>query len=250
MFGTYRCLLAGATGMVGGALLRQLLADPACSAVTVLARRPLELKDASLDRSKLRVIIADFDCLGDALDDVAVDVVFCALGTTIKTAGSQEAFRKVDYQYPLELARWAELSGAKHYMVITAMGASTSSAFFYSRVKGELQERLAELPLESIHFFQPSLLHGERQTFRLVESIGAVLSKGISWLLVGPLRPYRPIAGEAVASAMRAAARQAASGKPAHQAHGENKRPTVYTYPSDMIAAMAVHTDGVNSSAD
>lgn len=240
---TYSCLIAGATGLVGSALLAQLLRDPACHSITVLARRPLgQIEADSERRAKLRVIIADFDRMWEALDDVSVDVVFCTLGTTIKTAGSREAFRKADYEYPLGLAEWAGHTGARHYLVISSMGASTSSSFFYSRVKGELEEQLALVPLESVRIFRPSLLLGARQSFRLGETIGAVVLKAVQWGLVGSLRPYRPIAGEAVAKAMRTAAKQAMK----EQAMESNAggQPAVYTYSSDRIAEMAAQTTG------
>jgi Predicted nucleoside-diphosphate-sugar epimerases len=241
--GTYSCLIAGATGLVGSALLAQLLNDPACHSITVLARRPLgpiELDQEA--RAKLRVIIADFDRMWEALDDVSVDVVFCTLGTTIRTAGSQEAFRKVDYDYPLGLAEWAGHTGARHYLVITSLGASSSSAFFYNRVKGELEEQLALLPLESVRIFRPSLLLGPRQSFRLGETIGAAVSKAVQWGMVGSLRPYRPIAGEAVAKAMRTAAKQAMM-EQAIERKTEGQ-PAVHTYSSDRIAEMAAQTTG------
>lgn len=240
---TYSCLIAGATGLVGSALLAQLLHDPACHSITVLARRPLGQTEMDPEvRAKLRVIIADFDRMWEALDDVSVDVVYCTLGTTIKTAGSQEAFRKVDYDYPLGLAEWAGHTGARHYLVITSMGASSSSTFFYNRVKGELEEQLALIPMESIRIFRPSLLLGSRQSFRLGETIGAAVSKAVQWGMVGSLRPYRPIAGEAVAKAMRTAAKQAMMEQAMERNAGG--QPAVYTYSSDRIAEMAAQTTG------
>lgn len=240
---TYSCLLVGATGLVGLALLRQLLADPACYKITVLARRPFDRPVAdSNNRSKLHVIVADFDRLQEALDDVQADVVFCALGTTIKAAGSQEAFRQVDYEYPLSLAKWAEHTGVRHYMVITAMGASVSSPFFYSRVKGELEEQLSLIQIESITFFRPSLLLGYRSSKRFAETVGAMFSKAVQWIMIGPLRQYRPIAGEDVARAMRTAAKQAIA-EPAKY-RNDGRQPTVHAYSSDSIAALAAHTTG------
>jgi uncharacterized protein YbjT (DUF2867 family) len=241
--GTYSGLIAGATGLVGSALLVQLLNDPACRSITVLARRPLgqtQMKPAF--RAKLRVIIADFDRMWEALDDVSVDVVFCTLGTTIRTAGSQEAFRKVDYDYPLALAEWAKHTGAKHYLVITSMGASSSSSFFYNRVKGELEEQLVQIQLDSVRIFRPSLLLGSRPSFRLGERIGAAVSKAVQWGMIGSLRQYRPIAGEHVAKAMRTAAKQAMI----EQAKEQNTegQPAVYTYSSNRIAEMAAQTTG------
>ncbi|GGG87017.1 NAD(P)H-binding protein [Paenibacillus radicis (ex Gao et al. 2016)] len=245
--GTYSCLVAGATGLVGSAIVKQLLADPSCHAVTVLARRPLDLPGAAGARSKLNVIVADFEQLGEALSDVSVDVVYCALGTTIKAAGSQEAFRRVDYEYPAALADWAEQTGVKHFLVITAMGSSASSPFFYSRVKGLLQERLAAVPIETMHFFQPSLLLGHRQTVRFGETVAAALSKSLGWLMVGPLRPYRAIEGEAVAEAMRTVAKQAVDGQLDQELGGD--KPALFIYPSIKIAQLAAHTHEVNRSA-
>ncbi|NIK72328.1 NAD-dependent epimerase/dehydratase family protein [Paenibacillus sp. BK720] len=240
---TYSCLIAGATGLVGSALLEQLLNDPACHSITVLARRPIgHIEMEPEARCKLHVIIADFDRMWEALDDVTVDLVYCTLGTTIKTAGSQEAFRRVDYDYPLALAEWGQHTGARHFLVITAMGASSSSAFFYNRVKGELEEQLALIPLESVRIFRPSLLLGPRQSFRLGETIGAAVSKAVQWGMVGSLRPYRPIAGEAVAKAMRIAAKQAMT-EQAMEKRAEGQ-PAVHTYSSDRIAEMAAQTTG------
>jgi len=204
----YRALLVGATGLVGSALLRRLLAEPCCVSLTVLARRPLDgasgriVAAAGSDAGKLRVIVADFDRMYEALSDVEVDVVYCALGTTIRKAKTKEAFRKVDLDYPLLLGEWAKAQRVRKYVAVTAMGASTTSPFFYSRVKGELEEELAELKLPELHLFRPSLLLGKRPEVRLGERIGAWAAIVIRPLMLGALRPYRPISGDTVAAAM------------------------------------------------
>lgn len=170
-----------------------------------------------------------------------VDVVFCTLGTTMKAAKTQEAFRKVDYEYPLALAEWAKSKGVAHYLVVTALGASSSSMFFYSRVKGELQEKLAKLEQLIVHVFQPSLLLGERKTARRGESIGAWFSKSLQFMMVGPLRKYRAIKGEDVARAMKRAAGEAMLISSKHVTITET---AIQYYTSEKIAKLALHTTG------
>ncbi|MFC4098778.1 NAD(P)H-binding protein [Paenibacillus xanthanilyticus] len=230
----YSALVVGATGLVGSELVRQLARDPSCTSVTVLARRPLNdpaLKQAAAD-GRLRVIVADLDRLEEALAGVAADVVYCALGTTIKTAGTQEAFRKVDYEYPVRLGAWAAAGGAR-MVVVSAMGATADSRIFYSRVKGEMEQALVAEGLKELHLLRPSLLLGKRGEFRLGERIAVLLTPLIRWAFVGPMRKYRPITDREVACAMRAAA--AGTGKTAAAASGDG----TWVYENDGIAAAA-----------
>jgi uncharacterized protein YbjT (DUF2867 family) len=239
----YTSLLVGATGLVGLALLKQLITDPLVRSVTVLTRRPIEVTGLgrTSELSRLNIIVASLDELDQALEQVSADVVFCTLGTTIKIAKTQEAFRKVDYEYPLALARFAERTNASLFSVVTAMGASSSSSVFYSRVKGELQDALAGLSIPHVHVFQPSLLLGERASARLGESIGAWAAKGLRFAMVGPLRKYRPIKGEDVACAMIVAANEVIRKKAERK---EYAAAAMHYYPSDKIADLAVHTTG------
>jgi uncharacterized protein YbjT (DUF2867 family) len=236
----YSALLVGATGLIGSALLRQLIRDPLVSKVTVITRRPMENKDlgSASEKSKLIVMVASFDDLDKSLEQVDADVVFCTLGTTIKVAKTREAFRKVDYEYPLALARFAERTNASVFSVVTAMGASSNSKIFYSRVKGELQDAIARLSIPTVQVFQPSLLLGERNQVRPGESFGALISKGLQFAMVGPMRKYRPIKGEDVALAMSRAASQAI------QMNTASKSTMMHYYPSDKIADLALHTMG------
>ena len=209
-------LVAGATGLVGGHLLRQLLADPGCARVVALARRHLELRDP-----KLEVRVADFT----RLDDLPrVEDVYCALGTTIRTAGSWDAFRAVDHDAVVALARAAATAGAAQFLHVTSVGAASASRNFYLRVKGETERDVAGLPFRAVHVFRPSLILGERAVRRPLERIGIVLAGAVSPFMIGPLRRYRPIAAAAVARAMRAAARAGGTG--------------VVVYESDRIAAL------------
>ena len=200
---TRRALIAGATGLVGTCVLEALLADPAYGAVRVLARRPL-----ALDHPKLVVAVTDFDRLED-LRLPRVDDVFCCLGTTIATAGSRAAFRRVDFDYPLAIARAALAAKARQFLFVSAMGANARSAVFYSRVKGELEEAVAGLGYPRAVAFRPSLLSGDRQQSRPGERLALTLLQPLRLLVP---RRYRPIAAVAVACAMLNCAKHGPAG--------------------------------------
>jgi len=190
-------LLAGASGLVGGHVLQLLLADEAFSHVVTLARRPL-----SIQYTKLEQRVVDMGAL-DALSDLPhVDDVFCCLGTTIKTAGSQAAFHKVDYDYVVGVARAGLRAGATRFLLVTAIGADPASRIFYSRVKGEVERAVQELPYEAVQIFRPSFLMGDRREARLAERLGVPVARLVAPLLVGPLRRYRPVHAADVARAM------------------------------------------------
>jgi uncharacterized protein YbjT (DUF2867 family) len=190
-------ILAGATGLVGQAILEGLLNDASVASVHALGRRKL-----AVVHPKLSARVVDFAALPPLS---AADEVYLALGTTIKTAGSQAAFRAVDYEANVAVARAALASGARRAGLVSAMGADAKSRVFYNRVKGELEEALAELPFEGLVIARPSLLVGDREALgqpaRPLEKVGLVVSK-----LVGPLIPgnYRPIAARDVARALLA----------------------------------------------
>ena len=187
-------LIAGATGLVGGELLSILLNRPEYLRVVALVRRPLPLNHPNLQQ-----LVVDFDRLPEQADAFRVDDVYCCLGTTIKKAGSQAAQRRVDYEYPLAMARLAAGQGARRYMLVSSMGADSKSAVFYSRVKGDVEAAVAATGVPAVHIFRPSLLLGQRQEHRIGERIAVVLSP-----VFGPLLParYRPIQAADVARAM------------------------------------------------
>lgn len=190
-------LIAGASGLTGGHCLEFLLDTPYYSKVYALVRRPLGIR-----HPKLREYLADFDDPTSIRAVPKVDDVYCCLGTTIKKAGSQEAFRKVDFIYPVSLAREAVSGGAKRFFIITAMGSNPGSRIFYNRVKGDVEEAVRALPFESVHIFRPSLLLGDRAEVRAAEKIGGMMAHFLTPLMVGPLRTYRAIEARAVAWAM------------------------------------------------
>jgi uncharacterized protein YbjT (DUF2867 family) len=155
--------------------------------------------------------VTDFDSLGSG-PFPAADVVFCALGTTIGKAGSEEAFRKVDLEAVLALARAASGAGARQFLVVSSLGADPKSKAFYSRVKGEMERRLRGIAFEGTQVFRPSLLLGARVEFRLGERLAASVAAPVGFLLAGPLAKYRPIEAETVAAAMLRVARGAPAG--------------------------------------
>ena len=195
-------LLAGATGLVGGHCLDLLLADDAYRAVVTLGRRPLPRT-----HPKLTHHVVAFDRLDAHADLVEGRDVFCCLGTTMRKAGSKEAFRKVDYDYPFALARVALGRGAEQYLLVSALGANPRSPFFYNRVKGEVEEAVSALPFEGVYLFRPSLLTGERAEERPGERRAEAVMNALSFLLRGPLRKYRPTPARVVAAAMLAVAK-------------------------------------------
>lgn len=190
-------LLAGATGLVGRELLRMLLEDDGVSRVTALVRRPLQ--DAT-PHPRLLEVMVDFEALDQHAGAFAVDQVVCALGTTIKRAGSQAAFRRVDYDYPMRIATMGRAAGARHFLLVSALGADAASRVFYSRVKGELERDVVALGYPGVTIARPSLLEGDRAEFRLGEVIGSKLS----FLVPGR---WKPVHARQVARALVLAAR-------------------------------------------
>ena len=167
-------LIAGATGLVGGELLKQLLEDDRYQKVIVVTRRELGLRAR---HPKARQVLVDFAKLEKHAEDLRADHVFCTLGTTIAKAGSQAEFVKVDLEYPLRLARVTLGQGAKHYSIVTALGASTSSPFFYSRVKGSVEQELEGMGWPSLAIVRPSVIAGERDERRPAERLSQSLLK-------------------------------------------------------------------------
>lgn len=195
-------VIAGATGLVGSYLTRILIEDAFFDRVYVLSRRRVEMM-----HPKLWVLPADFSSVPEGTTHV-----FCCLGTTIKTAGSQAAFREVDYEYPLALAKAAAAAGVKRYLVVSSVGAGVQASSFYLRVKGELEQGLRTLPFEALHIFQPSLLLGPRQEVRPGERWAAGFMRAFEWAMAGPLRKYRACPAPLLARAMAVSAERGPAG--------------------------------------
>ena len=188
-------VVAGASGLGGRCLVEQLCADASVSVVHALVRRPL-----AETHPKLQVHVLDFTAL-PALPPV--DEVYLSLGTTIKVAGSQEAFRAVDFDANLAVARVAQAAGARRAGLVSAMGAAAHASLFYSRVKGELEEALAALHFDVLVIAQPSMLRGDRA------ALGQPVRPAEVWVervnrVIGPLlaRRIRPVQAADVAAAL------------------------------------------------
>lgn len=188
-------LLAGATGLVGGLMIEALLADPHVTTVHALSRRALRISHA-----KLRLHIVDFRNLPELPQ---VDEVYLALGTTIKVAGSQAAFRAVDLDANLAVAVAAVAAGARRVGLVSAAGADSTSSMFYNRIKGELEEALKTLSLEALVVARPSLLLDKRENLNQPSRLGERIAIPIAKLLA-PFLPgaYRPVHAQAVALAL------------------------------------------------
>lgn len=204
-------LVAGATGVVGAALLRQLLADARYGTVKVLVRRPLGISHAKL--VELSLSEPGPALLGGKL---VADDVFCCLGTTHKKAGSRAAFERVDYHLVLEVARAALAQGAKQFLVVSSVGASRKSGSFYLRVKARMEQAVLDLGYEATHIFRPSLLLAARNESRPGEWLAQKAAPLINPLLTGKLAIYRAITAEDVAAAMMTLALRNLSGGHTH----------------------------------
>jgi len=190
-------LIVGATGLIGSSTLKYLFNDPSYSEIIALVRKPLLEK-----HRKLKEVITDYSNLEKTLSTVTTNDIFCCLGSTIKKAGSQDAFRKVDYELVVAVASVMKKQGAEQFIVISAMGANSNSKVFYNRIKGEMEDGIKILGYPCLRIIRPSLLLGHREEFRLGEKIAVALAPVMKLILMGSLKKYRPVEAEAVARFM------------------------------------------------
>jgi uncharacterized protein YbjT (DUF2867 family) len=192
---TKTAIILGATGLVGSELLNELLNSSHYTHVVTLTRRALPIS-----HSKLTNHIIDFEKLAQCGELFKGDVLFSCLGTTQKQAGSISAQRKVDFDYQFIAAQLAVSNGIKHYCLVSSSGANAQSRSPYLKMKGQLEQQIKLLAFERISIFQPSLLLGQREQFRVAEKIGSIILPVIAWLPF--LKRYRPITGKQVAKKM------------------------------------------------
>ncbi|WP_062232069.1 SDR family oxidoreductase [Fictibacillus sp. FJAT-27399] len=190
-------LIAGATGLVGKELLRLLVSSDDYDQVIVLTRN-----ETGVHHKKLIEKQFNFDELPSYQQFFTADDIFCCLGTTIKKAKTKEAFRKVDFEYPVMMSQFAAEHGASRFLVISAIGAKPDSRFFYSSVKGEMEQAVRKAILPCVGIFRPSLLTGNREESRTGEKAGEWLANSLSFLFKGKLRKYLPVSGNLVARSM------------------------------------------------
>ena len=203
--------VVGATGLIGKRLLSILLKPGYYDQVIALTRKPLAAHPG------LKNLVGGYEDLDDLSKEIKGDDVYCCLGTTMKTAGSEENFRQVDFECPVKVAELALKNGAQQFLIITAMGADPKSSVFYNRVKGEVEERLKHISYPSLHVFRPALLLGPRDEKRLGEAAAQKIFKGINFLFVGPLKKYKAIHYEKVANAMFSVAKERKKGVYIHE---------------------------------
>jgi uncharacterized protein YbjT (DUF2867 family) len=189
-----KALVIGATGAVGKDLIDQLLKDDAFQSIIAFVRRPL-----AVENPKLTVHIIDFDHPEQWQNLLQGDVLFSCLGTTIKAAGSQEAQWKVDYTYQYEAAKAACANGVEAYALVSSIGASPKAKFFYTRMKGELEEAVKKLGFPACFILQPPSLV-RKGSDRFGEKAGVVALKAFN--AIGLMRAYKPMPTEEVAAAM------------------------------------------------
>lgn len=193
-------LLAGASGLIGQELLPLLLARPEYAKVHSLVRR-----ETGKMQVKLREHVVDFAALDASVTQAsvgAIDDVYITLGTTMKKAGSKEAFRRVDYDYILAVARVAKKLGAKRLALVSSLGASAQSNVFYNKTKGEAEDAILALGFEEVVIVRPSILDGDRQEERPGERVGLAVAKALSFMVP---KKYQAIHVRKVAEAMVAA---------------------------------------------
>ena len=192
-----KALIIGSTGLIGSDLLNLLLDNDDYIKVITFVKR-----DTGLKHPKLTQHIIDFDQSETYKELVVGDDFFCTIGTTINKAGSREAFRKVDFEYPKQFAAYALQNKVKQFLIVSSLGADANSGTFYLKTKGEIQDFLKKCDFGMVAVFQPSLLLGNRTEFRLGEKIGAFFMKTLSFLFLGNLKKYKAIEGKTVAKAM------------------------------------------------
>ena len=190
-------LIIGSTGLIGSQLLNLLLDSNDYIKVISFVKR-----DTGIKHKKLTQHIIDFDKPQTYKEVVVGDDFFCTIGTTIKSAGSKNAFRKVDFEYPKQFAAFALQHKVNQFLLISSLGADENSSNFYLKTKGEIENFLKNCDFESVSILQPSLLLGNRTEFRLGEKLGAFFMKTFSFLFLGNIKKYKPIESKTVAKAL------------------------------------------------
>lgn len=207
-------VVAGATGMIGNYLVNLLLEDAFYDVIVTLTRRPL-----AIDSPKVEQRLVDFDQLKTS-DLSGATHLFCCLGTTMKTAGSRDAFRRVDYEYCERFARLGREAGARRLMLASSVGADPRASSFYLKTKGQTEDAVSALDFEALHIFRPSVLMGQRGEERPGERFAAGVARGFEFLMRGPLRKYRPMPAGVLSAAMAAAGERGETGKHIHDYTG------------------------------
>lgn len=188
----------GATGLVGKELIAELLDNASFNKIVAVSRRPVSIKNPKFEH----IHLAGFSQIADLKEKLKADVYFCAIGTTIKKAGTQEAFKEVDLDIPAKIAQLAQVLSVPSLVIISSIGANPASSNFYLRTKGEMEDSVRKKFTGNLKFVRPSLLMGHRDEFRSGEKLAVISMKLFGWLFAGPLRKYKGINARDVARAM------------------------------------------------
>lgn len=215
-----KAILLGASGAIGNSLLLLLLENKYYAEVLILVRKELKIQ-----HPKLKQLAIDFDKISDYAGEISGDVVFCCLGTTKNKTPDEQQYKKIDYQYPLEVAGIAARNGVQSYHLVSSIGADKNSSVFYTRTKGEVECDLQAIPFKNIHIYRPSLLDATRKDKRFMEGSISIIMQVVNPILIGKWRKYRSINVENVARAMVRASLE--------------DYPGVYIHESDEIQKMS-----------
>lgn len=198
-----KAILVGAAGLIGSYCLQELLKDSQYSQILALIRQPLELK-----HPKLKQLVVNFDYLDKFTKQLKANDIYCCLGTSRKKSPAPEAYRKIEFEYAFKLARITSQNKAEKFLTVSSVGADSSSPYFYLKTKGEVEDVISSLPFKAVHIFRPSFILGEadRKERRPMEAVLEKLLKPFSFLFIGPIRKYKPMAGKTIARAMVTAA--------------------------------------------
>ncbi|MVN22780.1 NAD(P)H-binding protein [Mucilaginibacter arboris] len=216
----YKAVIAGASGLIGGLLLKHLLDHHDYDEVVVLVRKELNFR-----HQKLKQLIVDFDRLEHYEQDINGHALFCCLGSTKSKTPDLSIYRKIDHDYPVQLAKIGAKNSMQQFHLVSALGANINSTTFYIKLKGETEADVKQVKLRRICISQPSLLTGNRQEKRITEQFATVIMKIINPFLIGKLQKYRSIPANTVALAMLN--------------ESLKSNPGIFTYTSDQIKKLA-----------
>ena len=211
-----KVIVVGSSGLIGSHLIQSLLREDRIEQVVALVRKPLDLIHA-----KLKQQIISFDEPSTFSEYIYGDAVFCCLGTTKSKTPDLKDYKKIDFDYPLLIAKIASDHSVPQFHLISSIGADSQSVVFYTKTKGELEDHIKALRFKSLHIYQPSLLDGDRKEARAIEKVAIVVMRFINPILLGPLKRYRSIKVKTIANAMVVQTLKNLEG--------------IFTYPSDKI---------------
>lgn len=203
-------VILGGTGLIGGYLLHELINDNYFEKVIALTRRPLQLINARLEN-----VVVDFDKFSELESSYqTAAVIFVAVGTTQKNVkGDKMAYRKVDYDITLNIAKIAVQKGAETFVLVSSVGADPEANNFYTKLKGEIEQAISKIGFKSMYIFRPSVLLGKRREFRLLEKIAQGLMKSVSKIFYGTAAKYKAVQAKDVARAMLRVGKEASPGR-------------------------------------